>query len=323
MEKIHNAIKIIRKESIYEFYTRIIKNHKEYDKISVSKMMDEVCKFYDNYENIIDICTLKELKYLEKILECDKNLDDDKYFWTRQTLWSKFLVITLNENPLPEEYAGVIQEAINKVNWQEKEKQTYLNEILIGFCKIQAKVSLEDLISYAVSVTKFSENEIINHIQKDQVFSYYVMIKSKKIKNKPKQYAIYQAYSCLDADIDKQRKKVTIENICNPSPNLCQTLLYNDFDINNPKIKKALKEIDKLPYFSSINVKHSMRRYTVMNLDREDFKNFLIKNEWYPENNKKEFFKILNDAMDEMPSAALYGFSRNQIKESDIYTKIN
>ena len=57
-----------------------------------------------------------------------------------------------------------------------------------------------------------------------------------------------------------------------------------------------------------------------MNLDREDFQKFLIKNEWYLENNQKEFFKILNDAMDEMPSGALYGFSRNQIKEmSDIY----
>ena len=168
-------------------------------------MIDEVCKFYDNYENIIDICTLKELKYLEKILKGGKNLDDDKYFWTRQTLWAKFLVITLNEISFPEEYTQNIQEAMNKVDWKLKEKQTYLNEILIGFCKFQAKIYLEDLVSYAVSVTKFSENEIINHIQKDKVFSYYVMIKGKKIKNK--QYAIYRAYSCLDVDIDKQRKK--------------------------------------------------------------------------------------------------------------------
>ena len=50
------------KEDIFDKYSRIIRNWKNYDNITRSKMIAAIIEEYSNYNNIIDICTLKELK---------------------------------------------------------------------------------------------------------------------------------------------------------------------------------------------------------------------------------------------------------------------
>lgn len=66
-----DSIKGYKKEAIYDRYTRIIKKFKEYDKISANKMIEEIVKLYNDYNNIINICTTRELKYLKLLLSLD------------------------------------------------------------------------------------------------------------------------------------------------------------------------------------------------------------------------------------------------------------
>lgn len=61
-------VKHFRKDYIHRNYSRIIKNFKDYDKISRNKIIDEIKKEYDNPNNIIDICSFKELELLKKVM---------------------------------------------------------------------------------------------------------------------------------------------------------------------------------------------------------------------------------------------------------------
>lgn len=42
-------------------------------------MIKEIFDVYSDYENIINICTYRELVYLKKVLNNDKDLTDEKY----------------------------------------------------------------------------------------------------------------------------------------------------------------------------------------------------------------------------------------------------
>ena len=74
--KMYDRINGYRKEYVYEQYTRIVRGFKDYEKISKTKMLDAIYKVYDTPENIIDICTTRELKYLKMVLENKLTLED-------------------------------------------------------------------------------------------------------------------------------------------------------------------------------------------------------------------------------------------------------
>ena len=115
----YDEIKCFRKEYVYEQYTRIVKKFKDYEKITKVKMLDAIYNFYAEPNNIIDICTTSELKYLKMVLDNKLTFDDllknpgkdqikyldDKYNWERKTLYHKFLLKYdyYKESHIPEE----------------------------------------------------------------------------------------------------------------------------------------------------------------------------------------------------------------------------
>lgn len=85
-----------RKEYVYNQYLRITGRYNKYDRITKKKMLDIIYnKVYNNYNNIIDLCTFRELKYLEMLLKSEKDMKDlgsEEYSWERNTLRDKFLI---------------------------------------------------------------------------------------------------------------------------------------------------------------------------------------------------------------------------------------
>ena len=110
--KMYDEIKYLNKEYVYEMYIRIVEEYKDYDKITKVKMLDAIYNVYSDYNNIIDICTTRELKYLKLVLDSDilKNKElkinffDEKYNWERDNLCHKFLLNCdyYNEKHIPE-----------------------------------------------------------------------------------------------------------------------------------------------------------------------------------------------------------------------------
>ena len=333
--KMYDKISKFRKEYVYEQYTRIVKHFKTYEKITKVKMLDAIYKVYDDPKNIIDICTTRELKYLKMVLDNKFTLDDlqnnplkyeikylsEKYNWERETLRNKFLLDYdyYKISWIPEEIITKVNIALNKINWVEKKKTDDLNELLVSYCKMQGTALLDTVCQFASGITEINPEKIWNHMLNNRLFNYYVFIAAKNIdglgENVP--LAIFQDYYGIVDELHEQRKKQGLSENKKIDLRIFKMLFYNDFDLNNPKIKKFLDELDKLPFFGHSALK-LIREYAMLNMERSSLKKAIKSVPALKYVDLTNFFKTLDEAMDEMPSGALYGFTPNEAKEIKI-----
>lgn len=327
--KMYERINDYRKEFVFEQYTRIVENFKDYEKISKRKMLEAIYQIYSDYNNIIDICTTRELKYLKMVVDCNLEISenfeidkidylDSKYGWEREMLFKKFLIQRDFDRQIyiPEEIVEQVKEAVKHVKWNLQKKIDSLNEILVSYCKIQGSALLNTVTSFASGITGIAEDVIWNHMLNNRLFNYYVYIISKDFESLGKNIpvAIYQDYYNISDELDEERKKQGIVGSKQIDIRMYKTLFYNDFDIHNRKIKKFLEEIKKLPFFwfSAIG---DIRNFAVLNIDRTPLKQSIASVPILKDYDLTIFFEILDEAMDEMPSGALNGFTPNEAKK--------
>lgn len=331
--KMLEEIKSLRKEYVFEQYTRIIEDYKDYEKITKTKMLSDIYKIYADYNNIIEICTASELKFLKIVLENDVSIEKEliyrelgdrhykyKYEWELGALKDKFLLDrNFNKIGIPDEVKDNVKLAIENVNWKEKENIDRLNEFLVGYCKSQGSIILDTLISFTSRMTNIAEEKLKYHMLNNRLFKYYVYLYFESFDTLGKDIPIlvHQDYYSIIEELDKQRrlqglsgeKKIDIEEY--------RTLFYNDFNINNPKIKKFLYELEELPFFyhSAIKV---IRDFSMLNIDREPLKNLIRTVPALADMDLSNFFKTMDEAMDEMPSGVLNGFTPNEAKKMKV-----
>ena len=222
--KMYEEINHFKKEFVYERYTRIVKNFKDYDKITKVKMLDAIYDVYSDYNNIIDICTIRELKYLKMVLNNKLTVDDllkntkelkieylDKnYDWERENLRNKFLLDYdyYNGSYIPEEILDKVESAIKHVNWKEQKKIDELNEIIVSYCKVQGSALLNTVASFGSGITGLSEEVIWRHMLSNKLFNYYVCIISKDFDTIGNNIlvAVHQDYYEIEEELDEQRR---------------------------------------------------------------------------------------------------------------------
>lgn len=330
--KMYEEINHLKKGYVYERYTRIVHDFKDYDKITKVKMLDAIYDVYRDYNNIIDVCTTRELKYLKMVLDNKLTIDDllknpnelkieyldEKYNWERENLRHKFLLDYdyYKESHIPEEILDNVKAAIKNVNWKEQKKIDELNEIIVGYCKVQGSALLNTVASFGSGITGLSEDVIWKHMLSNKLFNYYVYIVSKDFdsigNNIP--VAIHQDYYEIEEELEKQRRLQGLAGDKQIDIRIYKRLFYNDFDIQNPKIKKFLDELQKLPFFWFSAIK-PIREFAMLNIDRSSLKKSIQSVPALQYHDLTNFFKIMDEAMDEMPSGALNGFTPNEAKE--------
>ena len=82
-----------KKEFVFDLYSRIYPKFKEYDKITRKKMLEKIIEFYSDYNNIIDMCTYREIKFLKRMANREEiNYDDERFKFEKASLIKKMLV---------------------------------------------------------------------------------------------------------------------------------------------------------------------------------------------------------------------------------------
>lgn len=324
--KMYERINWYKKEYVHEQYSRIVEHFKDYDKITKKKMLESIYKVYNDSNNIIDICTTRELKYLKMLLDKKSNMKDlldNKYEWERKILRNKFLVQDdYDQVFIPDEIIDKVRMAIKNINWDVTKKLDDLNEISVSYCKMQASALLNSVCSFASGITGINENLIWTHMLNNKLFNYYVLVYTKDFetigKNIP--IALYHDYYYIEEELEEERKKQGLAESLPIDLRIYKTLFYNDFDINNKIIRKFLDELKKLPFFW-FSALDSIREFAVLNIDRTPLKESIENVPALKDYDLTEFFKILDEAMDEMPSGVLNGFTPNQAKQLKIETE--
>ena len=60
--KIIDNINMYDKDGVFDSYSRIVEDFKDYDNVTRKQMIKEMYKVYETPENIVDLCTERELK---------------------------------------------------------------------------------------------------------------------------------------------------------------------------------------------------------------------------------------------------------------------
>lgn len=309
--KMLEEVKHLRKEFVYEQYTRIVPDFKDYEKITKTKMMEAIYKIYSDYNNIVNICTTRELKYLRKVLNGKTNkkinfpeefnlqnaTEDElmeilkqrekikqqgkKTAWERKNLYDKFLIRFDYENDkeiIPEEIIDPVKQALKQVDWKEKEKIDELNEIIVSYVKIQGSTLIVPLIQFVSAITDLDEETVNHHIFTNKLINYYLFI----MKNDSDDYTknipmvVYQDYLEYYDELSEQRKKYGKAAPRKIDINSFKTIFCNDLDINNSKIKKFIQVLEKeIQGYQFDNIIQSIRICALLNENREPIKNYI------------------------------------------------
>ena len=308
----------LNKEFIFDLYSKINLDFKEYDKITRKQMLLFINNFYSDYHNIIDICTVRELKLLKRLASGEEiNHSDEKYDFEISTLINKMLIgYDFSDGYLlADEFKDNILLALSKVNMKNAKKLDELNEFLVGFCKVNGNVLVETLISIALQLFDHSEEELREHIVNNKLFRYYVMFDYKYIESLDSKMivAMYSDYYYVMDRLDENRKKYALLSNSNFDLDMYKNIFYNNFDISNKIVSKFLREIKALPFFWNRTLEE-FRICALLNEGREELKESIsnvpiLKMEHIDLTN---FFDLMDKALDDMPSGALNGMTPNQ-----------
>ena len=312
-------IKYYKKEYVFDSYSRIVEDFKDYEKITKVNMLKAIFNVYSDYQNIIDICTTRELKYLKMLLEKKSMSHENKYKWEENMLQKKFLIFYNigTGYQIIKELENNIKLALKNVKWNETKAIDKLNEILVSICKIQGTILVESLIQISSSLLGVKETVFRYHILNNQLFKFYVSLELITLESIGEQVeAIYNDYYHLKDELAEERKKQGGAFTTQVNIKDYISLFYNDFNMNNPKIKKFYKETITLPFFY-IDFIEYVQEYALLNRDRTSLKNALINVPALKDIDLTDYLKDMDVAMDEMPSGALNGCTPNEVRKQN------
>ena len=293
------SLEEFNKELLFDYYIRIIPNHKRYTRTTKEQMKDKILQEYKNYNNIIDICTTRELKYLNLLIENNNNLPYNfKYDWEINSLDEKLIIVYDDEQIyIPENLLNIVKQALDKVNWNTIKEKDKINELAIGLFKVYALLPTKKLIDILFTKLKVPKENIIEHLKTNKLFNYYVTMDSKYTKKD--QILIYRNYSDIIEQLIKVKQERKIFNFSHIKATDYTSIFYNDFNLNNKIINKFYKELIKLNHYEFL--KDIVIVNTLLNEKREDLY-YLIKIIYSSQlKNIDEFLELLDAALDEMP----------------------
>ena len=230
---------VYRKVYFYEKYEKIIINPKDYEKITTKKIFEEVIEYYSsNINNVISICTLKELKFLKLLLENGNNLlSSNEYKFEISELESKLILYVdiFNDNIcIYEELIETIEKVLDSYDENELEENEKIVIPVLGFLKVVFGIHIDDFPLALINKVGFeSKTSFINYLKGNKIFNFYCIYHKKLMISKSRDYSIANTFI-------KRKKLVKYPFPTNYDLKKYENIFYYDFDIDNHIVKDAL-----------------------------------------------------------------------------------
>lgn len=205
------------KEDLYEFYEKLIKKPKEYQKVTRKEMVDSILATYKNDpEIILSLCSVEEISVLKSFIN-ESNVRNTGYieYLLFKNLKENFLLIKVDgEYQIPEDILNYIKMALNLL---EEEKFSFLDvmdSVIIGLVRIYNVIELDELMDLLKEYHVEFETNIKDYIKNHPKF--YHLMKLTKKKNityvVSKEFPYYEDILKLQKK-EIPRKKYTLEEV--------------------------------------------------------------------------------------------------------------
>ena len=306
---IDDYLELLDKKDLYDSYSRIIDNPKDYKKINCKDMLNEIKEYYlSSYEVITNICSYQELRVLNRIAKKEMDYEEIISDIHVNDLRVKLVLIVNNKKAyIPKEFINIIKEAYKNMDKEELEKKESLNTILIGLFRIYGILDFNKLYEILTNYLVIDKDILKKHLDNNKCFKYYVDI----INYKKKDYYIYRTYKefsdllfvGINSFKDLDYKLRSFEEVI--------YLRYNNFYEMNKKIGEFINIFGKL----NINLDEFYNDVIVSTILDDDRKEVIKHLKKIYKGDVDSLILPLNNAMDNMPSAALKGYTRSEYLE--------
>lgn len=298
--KLKEQFKTFPKEKLYETYLRIVYNPKKYDNITRSKMLEEIIKECSQEKFLYLVCTKRELDFLI-YANSNKISNDDmkKYEWEIKTLNEKCIFSSINLEVFEEQKQNV-KNALEE--YIQNNKNGFEDFIIFMISQVKSKAIMltKSLLNMIESLSNVDQRGV-DAIFASPLFHFYCEFSYKyfEFSDSEEELVSYRDYHDILDELEEARKKYGRGGSIPFDMRDVFDSFYYDFPIRNKKVKRMFDEINKRDdkdfLFHVIDVAR------VLN-NRVAFESIF----------DKKLIKIVNEALDEIPCAAMNGFTPNQ-----------
>lgn len=294
------------KDQTYDYYTKIVENYKDYEKVSRSKMYAEIIDTFKNHtEIILDMCSIEELDILKKILNDEKVFDNHGYleYLLVKNLESNYLIIkNNNEYHIPEDIVNYIKMALNIFDSNSYKDVTEC--LILGLIRINNCLEIKEFSSILADYNLYiMPKDICKYITNN----YILKDKLKIVKYSKKEYIVsLENYYYIDVinliNNNYKRKKYSLESVISIGK-----YKINLFDEGILKLLNFL-ECHLEPKYIDMII-GDLVIYAGFNLnDDKALKNI--------SDNITELYEALKEAVDYFPIWIYKGNTKNSLKEN-------
>lgn len=294
-------LKDFAKEDIYDIYRVLNIKIKDYDKITKNKMLEAIENEYEDYHNIISICTLKELIFLKELVAKKKikiqNINELQDF-ILSNLSSKLLIkLAGDEITLMDGLENSIKEAVTKLDLKAKQHEEDLIIPLLGAMRLLGLERYDNMVIIFSSIYEISSEEYNKLLLDSLLFKYYTFITYHKTYD---YLLVYHPYMDFTNELISlyETKKMGIKVI---DDEMFINVFYYGYDKKNKEVSTFMEKL-KSPI-----LQESVTHYVLFDDDRSSLKELL---------NSFGFSTTrLDEVMDKMPS------SKYQLLTKEEYAK--
>lgn len=288
------------KEMLYEKYLKIVYKPKNYDNITRSKMLEEIIKEYNQENYLYHICTRKELNFLKYISNKKLSINDmKKYEWEIKLLNEKciFSIVALE---VFEEQKQNVKDALKFYKQNDKNGFEDIIIFMISKVKTNAVMLTKALTSIIESMFNIDE-EGINSIMGSPLFHFYCEFSYEffDFSKQEEELVSYRDYYDILDEVKEARKVYGMAGSIPLDIRDDFDTFYYGFPIRKDKVKKMYDEINK-----RVN-----KEFLFQIIDEARVLNSRMGLGTFID---YKLLKIINEALDEIPCAAMNGFTPNE-----------
>lgn len=249
------------------------------------------------------ICTEKELKFLKYCKDKKITKDDlKKYEWEISELNKKAIFSEVTFEIFEEQKENVLR-ALDDLKKGYKKDMDKLLAFMISTIKINGVMLTKALVSMIVSFFNISEEDV-NHILGNPLFHFYCEFHYEWMESfqSEEEMVSYREYYAILEELEEARKMYGIGGMREYNPQDNYDIFYYGFPIRKEKVKKMVDEINKIPTKSALfkiidEARVLNNRYGLQ---------FLV---------DEKLMRVINDALDEIPCAAMNGFTPKEYEK--------
>lgn len=281
------ALDAVKKDSVYKLYKIVVKNPKEYTKLNRKEMLKEIIENYDVY----DLCTLRELDFLNQVLQGISDLDSIQYRFENETLEKKLLVL---DGEIPNEFVDMVKNVLSTLDVDQKKKEDRNLEIAIGYIRLMGVVAKEDLEALLTDQSFLAR----------KLFKFYVDMQEDTY--------IYRDDLDVLKDLKSQKKKYNISRYRRFSYDTYVSYFYYGYDVLNLEVKQFFDLFYES--FSQeenrIIALNAIEKSVLCHVNRSIAKAIVSSFDCVYD----ELVSNFDFVLDQMPSGALNGYCANDLK---------